>query len=54
MPYRKFTKKVKGKKKWCIQNLDTKKVTCYGSEAKRKTGIRMKHAFKKGFKPTRK
>lgn len=54
MPYNKFTKKVKGVKKYCIKNKSTGKVTCYGSKAKRKTGIRMKHALKRGWKPTRK
>ena len=52
MPYKKFTKKVKKKKKYCVRNVETGKVTCYSSEKKRKTGIRMKEAFHHGFVPT--
>ena len=54
MPYSKFTKIVNGKKKYCIRNLRTGKITCYDSPEKRETGIRMKEAFAHGFKPTRK
>ncbi|MBC8181495.1 hypothetical protein H8E88_10270 [candidate division KSB1 bacterium] len=50
MPYQKFTKIIKGKKNFCIKNKQTGKVTCYDSEKKRETGIRMKEAFKHGFK----
>lgn len=53
MPYEKFVKQVKGKKKFCIKNKQTGKVTCYDSEKKRETGIKMKHAFRAGWKPTR-
>ena len=52
MPYEKFTKIVKGKKKYCLKNKVTGNVTCYSSEEKRNTGIRMKEAFAHGFKPT--
>lgn len=54
MPYRKFEKTVEGKKKYCIQNLRTKKVICYETAAKRETGIRMREAFAHGMKPLRK
>ena len=53
MPYTKFTKKVGGKKKQCIKNKETGKVTCYDSVKKRKEGIRIKEAFAHGFKATR-
>ena len=53
MPYDQFIKTVGGKKKYCLKNKSTGSVTCYGSEAKRKTGIRMKEAFAHGFKTTR-
>jgi len=49
MPYKKFKKGGK----FCIKNLRTGKVTCYGSEKKRKTGIKMREAFAHGWKPTR-
>jgi hypothetical protein len=54
MPYDQFTKTVGGKKKYCLKNKNTGQVTCYSSEAKRKTGIRMKEAFAHGFKPRKK
>jgi len=53
MPYIKFTKKVKGKKKWCIKNKETGKVYCSDSKEKREKMIRMHEAFKHGWKPTR-
>ena len=48
MPYKQF---MKGGR-YCIKNLETGKVTCYASRQKRKTGIRLKHAFAHGWKPT--
>jgi len=54
MPYKKFSKKVKGKKKYCLKNKETGAVTCYDSEKKRKIGIKMKEAFAHGFKLTKK
>ena len=53
MPYNKFVRMIKEKKKYCLKNKRTGKVTCYSSDKKRKTGIRMKEAFHHGFKPTR-
>jgi len=53
MPYKKFTKFVKGKKKWCIRNKRTGQVVCYRSKEVREKGIRMREAFKHGWKPTK-
>ncbi len=47
MPYELFTKMVKGKKKYCTRNKETGAVRHYDSAAKRKTGMRMAHAYKK-------
>lgn len=52
MPYSKFTKKVKGKKKYCTRHKTKGTVVCYSSKAKRKTGIKMRHAFDSGWRPT--
>ena len=54
MPYSKFSTTRKGKPAFGIKNKQTGKVTVYSSKAKRETGIKMKHAFAHGFKPTRK
>jgi len=53
MPYQKYTKTIKGKKKFCIRNKQTGQETCYDSEKKRNTGIKIKEAFKHGFKLTK-
>lgn len=45
MPYDKFVRVVKDKKKYCTKNKRTGKVVCYSSERKRKTGIRMREMF---------
>ena len=52
MPYRKFDKTIEGVVKKCVKNINTEKVTCFGSEEKRKTGIRIREAFAHGWKPT--
>lgn len=52
MPYQKFTKTVKGKKKYCTRNKNTGKVRCFSSKGKRKTMIKMAHAYDSGWKPT--
>jgi len=49
MPYELFKKDGK----FCIKNKKTGKVTCFETEEKRKTGIRMREAFAHGWKPTR-
>lgn len=54
MPYIKSTKIRNGKKAYCITNKITGKTTCYSNESKRNIGIRMKEAFKHGFKMTQK
>ena len=48
MPFQKFTKKVKGKTKYWIKNIQTGKVTCYKSDSKRSTGIAMKYKYAGG------
>jgi len=53
MPFHKFTKTVKGKKKYCTKHLVKGTVVCYDSEEKRKTGIKMRYAFDSGWKPTK-
>lgn len=52
MPYTNFTKKVKGKKKWCMTSKDSGKTYCYNSAKERTEGARMHEAYKHGFKPT--
>ncbi|MFX0134121.1 MAG: hypothetical protein ACFFDN_10805 [Candidatus Hodarchaeota archaeon] len=52
MPYSKFTKIVKGKKKYCTRNLETGEVVEYDSAEKRASGIQMREAIHHGFKPT--
>ena len=54
MPYKKFTKKVKGKTKYCTKHKTKGTVVCYSSKSKRKTGIKMHHAYAKGWRPTKK
>jgi len=51
MPFKKFTKIVKGQKKFCIKKLTDGTVTCYASKKKRDTGIKMKYAFESGWRP---
>jgi len=46
MPYRLSTKKVKGKKKFCMTNKNTGKSYCYTSAAARKKGMRIHEMFK--------
>jgi hypothetical protein len=53
MPYKQFDKKVDGIVKSCIKNINTGKITCFGSKEKRKTGIRMREAFSHGWVPTK-
>jgi len=50
MPYKKFRKGGK----YCIKNLKTGNITCFSSEEKRETGIRMREMFSHGFVPTNK
>ncbi len=45
MPYRKFVQNIKGKKKYCLENKRTGKVTCYGSDKKRVKGARIREFF---------
>jgi len=51
MPYKKYTKTVKGKKKYCIKNKNTGKETCFCSEEKRNNGIRIREAYAHSWKP---
>jgi len=44
---------VLGKKKWCIENKQTGKITCFSSPEKRKTGIKMRYAYERGWRPTK-
>jgi len=46
MPYTLSTKKVKGKKKWCMTSKDTGKTYCYGSASERAKGMKMHEMFK--------
>lgn len=46
MPYTNFTKKVGGKKKYCMKSKDTGKSYCYSSAAARAKGKRMHEMFK--------
>jgi len=52
MPYEKFTKTVKGEKKWCTRNKETGKVVCYDNPTKRLHGTQMRYATEGGWKPT--
>lgn len=52
MPYEKFTRVIKGAKKWCMKSLDSGKTYCYKSKADRDKGMQMHEAFKHGWKPT--
>jgi len=52
MPYILSTKKVEGKKKWCMTNKSTGKTYCYDSDKDRAKGMKMHHAFAGGWKPT--
>ena len=54
MPYKNFTKKVEGKKKFCMTNIRTGKTYCYKSKTAREEGARLHEAFKHGFKMTKK
>ena len=53
MPYRKFTRVVKGQKKYCMENIKTNKTYCYKSKADRSKGMQMHEAFASGWKPTK-
>lgn len=53
MPYKLFTKTIKGKKQHCTRNKRTGQEVCYKTKKNRKTGIRMREMFAHGFKPTR-
>ena len=46
MPYKLFTKKIKGKKKYCAKSIMTGKEVCYDSKEAREEGlkIRMRYA----------
>jgi len=52
MPYDLFTKKVKGKKKYCMTSKDSGKTYCSNSAAARKKMMKLHEAFKTGWKPT--
>jgi len=46
MPYKRFTKTVKGKKKYCLENKITGKVYCSDTRAKREKVKRLHEKFK--------
>jgi hypothetical protein len=52
MPYALSTKKIKGKKKWCMTNKNTGKTYCYKSKTVREKGMKMHEAFSHNWKPT--
>lgn len=45
MPYRRFTKTVKGKKRWCAENVQTGKVVCYDSKVERERGLKIRMSY---------
>lgn len=47
MPYDRFTRKEKGKTRWCARNKQTGKVVCYSSKAKRERGLGIRESFAK-------
>ena len=53
MPYRKFQKTVKGRRKYCTKNKRTGQVVCYQSDEARRKGIRIREAYAHGWKPSR-
>lgn len=45
MPYNKFVKAMRGRKKYCTKNKRTGKIVCYSSKRKRETGMKMREMF---------
>ncbi len=46
MPYKKFTKIEKGKKKFCMKSLDSGRTYCYSSAEARAKAMRIHEMFK--------
>ena len=53
MPYRLSTKKVKGKKKWCMTNKETGKTYCYDRKEAREKAMQIHEAYAHGWKPSK-
>lgn len=45
MPYDRYTKMEKGKKRWCARNKQTGSVVCYDSREKRERGLSIRERY---------